>query len=336
MSSAIYDRSPLRFKLPERNGGIITNDDIFPGLNYYLSSSDVILKNGYSSVFSTKFNIYSSVIAPKLVQYIPSLEVFSFTFYKGIYIYNPSIINDSVKYEAERLNVVFNISGGSTFTLGDLSAPSSTDETTLSPTFSPSSTNVLFYEGSYYRQDLTDPFSLNGQSRTSANNNIKVFISPEIGKNRPLSYFELNGRSQVQDLSLKKYLNGNEGVFIPSLLPGDYLGFYLKFEVMFDIESKPVDYAFFNLTYENSDKYNYLDNNEIIISSEINNPFPSREIIPGRSLKNSFDKSFFIQSFALKFNTNFAQLRRLLQRKVDRLYDNYPPFFSDYRESDNL
>jgi len=336
MSSAIYTRSPLRFKLPERNGGIITNNDVFPGLNYYASASDVILKNGYSSVFSTNFNVYSSVIAPKLVQYIPSLEIFSYTFYKGVYLYNPSIINDSVAFETERLNIVFNITGGSTFTLGNLTNPEATDIGGLSSAFSPTSTNVLFYEGSYYRNDLTDQFSLNGQNRTSANNNIKVFMSPEIGKNRPLSYFELNGRSQVQDLSLKSYTSGNEGIVIPSLLPGDYLGFYLKFEVTFSIDSKPIDYSFFNLTYGNNNEYNYMDGNEVINSSDGNNPFPSRETIPGRSLGNAFDESFFIQSFALKFNTNFVEFKNLLQRKINRIYDNYPPFFSDYRESDDI
>lgn len=321
MPSAIYDRSPLRFKLPERNGGIITGNDIFPGINYYASSSDVVLKNGYSSVFSTNFNIYSSVIAPKLVQYIPSLEVFSFTFYKGIYLYNPSIEKDAVKNEVERKDIFFSITGGSTFSLGDLS------ETTVVSTdifTAPESDNVLFYEGSYYRNDLTDAFSLNGQNRTSANNNIKVSISPEIGINRPLSYFELDGTSQVQDLALKKYISGNEGILIPSLKPGDYLGLYLKFETLFSIDSKPVDYSFFNLRYEN------------IVDSTDTQMFPSREIVPGRSLKDFFNQDYFIQSFALKFNTNFADFVSLLNNKVDVFYDNYPPFFSDYRESDDI
>lgn len=322
--SAIYNRSPLRFKLPERNGGIITGDDVFPGINYYASSSDVILQNGYSSVFSTKFNVYSSVIAPKLVQYIPSLEVFSFTFYKGIYIYNPSKVKDAVLYETERRDISFSVTGGATFTLGDTKANPSDESIDLS--FLPGSDNVLFYEGSYYRRNLNDEFSLNGQDRTSANDNIKVFISPEIGINRPLSYFELDGTSQVQDLSLKTYTPGNEGILIPSLMPGDYLGLYLKFETMFSVDSKPVDYAFFNLQYEN-----------IVDASDAEtNLFPSREFIPGKSLPNSFNNTFFIQSFALKFNTNFNDFKALLQGKIDRMYDNFPPFFSDYRESEDL
>jgi hypothetical protein len=324
MPSAIYDRSPLRFKLPERNGGVITGNDVFPGINYYLSSSDVVLKNGYSSVFSTNFNIYSSVIAPKLVQYIPSLEVFSFTFYKGVYLYNPSIENDSVLVETERKDIFFSITGGSTFTLGDLTVEA-TDSATSS--LNPESDNVLFYEGSYYREDLTDAFSLNGQNRTSANDNIKVSISPEVGVNRPLSYFELDGTSQVQNLALKRYVDGNEGIIIPSLKPGDYIGLYLKFETLFSIDSKPIDYAFFNLRYENIvDPTAYSGSNV----------FPSREIVPGRSLKNSLNQDFFIQSFALKFNTNFDYFKDLLTSKIDVFYDNYPPFFSDYRESEDL
>jgi len=280
--------------------------------------------------------VYSSVISPKLIQYIPSLDIFSFTFYKGIYLYNPSIANDSVSYETERINIVFNITGGSTFTLGDLSSPDTTDSVNLNTTINPISTNVLFYEGSYYRRDLTDPFSLNGQNRTSANNNIKVFMSPELKKNIPLSYFESDGRSQVQDLSLKDYKSSSEGLTVPSLAPGEYLGIYLKFDVMFNIESSPVDYAFFNLSYENNNIYNYINENGAIVSSEINNPFPSRETIPGRSLKNSFGKDFFIQSFALKFNTNFVEFKNILQKNLDKMYDNYPPFFTDYRESSNI
>jgi hypothetical protein len=322
--SAIYTRSPLRFKLPERNGGIITGDDVFPGINYYVSSSDVILKNGYSSVFSTRFNIYSSVIAPKLVQYIPSLEVFSFTFYKGIYIYNPSKAKDAVLYETERRDINFSITGGSTFTLGDTKLESS--DINNGSTFLPEFDNVLFYEGSYYRENLNDEFSLNGQDRTSANGNIMVSISPEIGINRPLSYFQLDGTSQVQDLSLKSFVPGNEGIVIPSLMPGDYLGVYLKFEAMFSIDSKPVDYAFFNVQYENI----------VDASDSQTNLFPSREVIPGKSLPNSFNNTFFIQSFALKFNTNFNEFKQLLQGKIDRMYDNFPPFFSDYRESEDL
>jgi hypothetical protein len=330
MSSSIYNISPIRFRLPERNGGVITNNDMFPGMNYYTRSNDVILKNGYSSVFSTNFNIYSSAIAPKLVQYIPSLDIFSFTFYKGLYIYNPSIKNDFLEFETERLNIAFSITGGATFTLGDLSTSDTSESST-----SPVSTNVLFYEGSYYRNDLADPFSFNGQNRTSANNNIKISMSPEFSKNRQLTYFELDGTSQVQNLASRKYVAGNEGILIPSLLPGDYFGIYLKFDVMFSIDSKPVDYAFFNVSYENNNEYSYIEN-DLLISTDINSPFAARDFIPGNSLKNSFNQRFFIQSFALKFKTNFVEFKNLLQKSIDRLYDNYPPFFSDYRESDDL
>jgi len=302
--ATVYNLSPLRFKLPELNGGSITDTDVFPGINYYTEQEDLIVEGDYSSVFSKNFDVYSSTIAPKLVQYIPSLDAFFLVFYKGMYIYNPSIENDGVEYETQRSNIVFSITGGSTFVIDN--------------------SDQLFYEGSFYQDDLDDPFSLNGLNQTSANGNINVSISPELTKNRPLNYFDFDGTSQTEDISLRDYVSGNSSIQVPDLNPGDYFGLYLKFESVFKLDSNPVDYSFFNLSYSND-----------IVSSDTE-LFPSRETIPGKTLVNSFDDSYFIQSFSLKFNTNTEYLKSILSDKIDIMYDNYPPFFSDYRESDSV
>lgn len=302
--ATLYNLSPLKFKLPEFNGGLITDTDVFPGMNYYTSLNDLIVENTYSATFSKNFDIYNSSIAPKLVQYIPSLDAFSLIFYKGIYIYNPSIEEDNFEYEVSRRDIIFSVTGGSTFAAG----PS----------------DVLFYEGSFYQESLDNPFSLNGLDKTSANGNIRVSISPENRKNRPLKYFNLDGTSQVEDISLRDYIPGNASVQVPSLDPGDYFGVYLKFESVFKLDSILTDYAFFNLSYTNN------------VSASDTERFPSRENIPGQSLENSFGNSYYLQSFSLKFNTNTSLLGNILANKIDLMYDNYPPFFSDYRESDEV
>jgi hypothetical protein len=299
---ALYNRFPLKFKLPEQNGGIITELDAFPGLVYYTTDSDVLINQNFSSVFSDSFNVFSVSIAPRLIRYVPSTQVFLVTYYKGIYIYNPSIENDFISYECSRSGINFAITGGSSFLLNDPSED--------------------YYEGGIYRENLNFPNEKNGLGRTSANGNINVSISPVSVKNKPLSYFELNGSSESGfGISNRTYVPGNLGIPVPTLDPGDFLGIYLKFDISFDVNSKPVDYCFFNLTYNNS------------VSSE-NQFFPARDIIPGKSIPNSTNLNYYNQSFSLRFDTNLTGIREKINQKVEILYDNFPPFFSDFREED--
>lgn len=301
--AAIYDRFPLKFKLPEQNGGILTELDVFPGMVYYSTDSDILINNTFSSVFSNNFNIFNVSIAPRLVRYVPSSNSFLATYYKGVYLYNPSIENDLVSHECTRSNINFSITGGSSFVLTDAS--------------------TVYYEGSFYQNNLNSPNERSGLDRTSANNNIKVSISPTKLKNEPLKYFEINGFSPSGGITSRDYLPGNLGVSILSLEPGEYFGFYLKFEVSFSINSKPIDYCFLNLTYDN------------VVNPE-NELFPARESIPGLSVQTLAEKDYYNQSFALKFETSLNSLKRRIQRNVDVMYDNFPPFFSDYRDEEDL
>lgn len=298
---AIYDRFPLKFKLPEQNGGIITELDVFPGLVYYSTDTDVLIDNSFSSVFSDNFNIFSVSIAPRLVRYVPSAQAFLATYYKGLYIYNPSIENDDVQYECTRSGITFSITGGSSFVLSD--------------------PNTVYYEGEFYSSDLNSLQTVNGLDRTSANDNVSVFISPSKLKNEPLRYFQADGSSVTGTITTLEYFPGNLGISIPTLEPGDYLGVYLRFDVSFQIDSKPIDYSFFNLTYDN-----------IVNSSD--EFFPSRENIPGLSVPTLSDKKYYNQSFALRFETSLSGVSQKIQDKVNIMYDNFPPFFSDYRDEE--
>jgi hypothetical protein len=299
---ALYDRFPLKFKLPEQNGGVITELDAFPGLVYYTTDSDVLVNQKFSSVFSDNFNVFSVSIAPRLVRYIPSTQVFLVTYYKGIYIYNPSIQNDGVVHECTRSGVNFSITGGSSFVLDN---PSD-----------------VYYEGEIYENNLNLPNEKNGLNRTSVNDNINISVSPTLLKNENLSYFEVDGSSfSGSGVSGRDYVPGNLGIAIPTLNPGDYFGVYLKFDVSFDINSKPIDYCFFNLSY----------NNVVSATDEF---FPARDSIPGKSVSNLSNKNYYNQSFALRFDTNLSVLREKINQKIEVLYDNFPPFFSDFREVD--
>jgi len=299
---ALYDRFPLKFKLPEQNGGIITELDAFPGLVYYTTDSDVLVSDKFSSVFSENFNVFSVSIAPRLVRYIPSTQVFLLTYYKGIYLYNPSIENDFVSHECVRSGINFAITGGSSFVLDD--------------------PDDVYYEGGIYENNLNLPNEKNGLNRTSANNNINISISPVSTINNPLRYFELDGSSASGGgITNRNYLPGNLGIQVPTLNPGDFLGVYLKFEVSFDIESKPIDYCFFNLGY----------NNNVSTTDEF---FPARDVIPGKSVENLTNIDYYNQSFALRFDTNLTNLRETIDEKVNLIYDNFPPFFSDFRDED--
>ena len=304
--TTLYNRSPLRIKLPEFNGGQMTEVDLFPGINYYDNEDDLVLDSQvFSSSFSNNFNVFSSVISPSLIRYVSSLNAFYFTFYKGIYVYNPSIKNDNMEYESIRRNINISITGGSTFTL-------------------PSSEGV-FYEGALYSDDLNSGFTYAGNSRSSANNNVDVFISGESAKNKSLSYFEIDGSSSNQGasgISSRNYIPSNQGIKLPDLDPGDFYGIYLKFDVSFDINSKPIDYCFINMFYDN-DKTDPNDENF---------QFGSRDRIPGKSIGNED----YVQSFALKFSTKLNYLLDGLEQTVDTVYDNFPPFFSDYRYDEEL
>jgi hypothetical protein len=298
---ALYDRFPLKFKLPEQNGGIITELDAFPGLVYYSTDSDVLIDGEFSSVFSDNFNIFSVSIAPRLIRYVPSINAFQATYYKGIYIYNPSIENDFVQHECSRSGINFSITGGTSFVLDD--------------------PNQVYYEGSFYKNNLNVLTDKNGLDRTSANKNINVFISPARLKNEPLRYFEIDGSSSSGGISSREYLPGNLGIAIPQLDPGDYFGVYLKFNVSFEIESKPIDYCFFNLTYNN-------------LVSSTDSFFPSRETIPGKAVSNLSNIEYYNQSFALRFETTLNSIKEKIDQKVELIYDNFPPFFSDFREEE--
>lgn len=298
---ALYDRFPLKFKLPEQNGGVLTELDAFPGLVYYSTDSDVLLNDSFSSVFSDNFNIFSVSIAPRLVRYVPSIRAFEATYYKGIYIYNPSIENDNVQHECVRSGITFSITGGSSFVLDD--------------------PNQVFYEGSFYQEDLNFPTDKNGLDRTSANRNINVSMSPARLKNEPLRYFEIDGTSSSGGITGREYLPGNLGLSVPQLDPGEYLGIYLKFDVSFDIDSKPIDYCFFNITYNN-------------LVSSTDAFFPSRETIPGRAISNLSNIDYYNQSFALRFETTLNSIKEKINQKIELIYDNFPPFFSDFREEE--
>jgi hypothetical protein len=300
---AIYDRFPLKFKLPEQNGGVITELDVFPGLVYYTTDSDILINDSFSSVFSDNFNIFSVSIAPRLVRYIPSADAFSATYYKGLYIYNPSIEKDGVEHECIRSGITFSITGGSSFVLND--------------------PNTIYYEGDFYENDLNSPDDNNGLDRTSANKNVNISISATRLKNEILQYFEIDGSSSTAGIINREYLPGNLGISIPDLEPGEYFGLYLKFDVSFQIDSKPIDYAFFNLSYDN-----------IVGSSD--EFFPSRETIPGLAVSTLADKDYYNQSFALRFETTLEALSNKIQEKLDVMYDNFPPFFSDYRDEEVL
>jgi hypothetical protein len=310
-----YSRSPLRVKLPEFNGGKITNADAFPGMNYYTGTETnpiprELIKTGFSgslfsSVFSNNFNTYNSENTPRLARYVKSLNAFYYTFYKGIYIYNPSIERDGVLYEAVRSNISFSINGGSSFTIEDNGA--------------------LFYEGGFYSRDLNEEFSLNGLDKTSANGNINIFLSPETSKNKDLVYFSEDGissSSSSQFISSRVYYNANNGIVIPELNPGDFFGIYLRFDVRFSADSKPVDYAFINMSYDNLPTPSH--------EGDFN--FGFRDNIPGKS----FGSQDFIQSFSFKFTTKLNYFVSELGNVIDKIYDNYPPFFNDYREVESL
>jgi hypothetical protein len=202
-----------------------------------------------------------------------------------------------------RSDINFSINGGSTFNLED--------------------NGRLFYEGSFYSADLNDPLSFNGLDRASANDNVDIFLSPETSKNKDLVYFNEDGSSSSAPfVSSLNYVPANSGVRIPDLLPGDFFGIYLRFNVRFSIDSLPVDYAFLNLSYNNTP----VDTEE----EEFN--FGFRENIPGKS----FGKNDFIQSFAFKFLTRLNYFVPELGVLINKIYDNYPPFFNDYRETNNL
>lgn len=302
--SALYDRSPLRFKLPEFNGGVITENDMFPGMNYYENPQSLVLVDGsFSSVFSSRFNTYSTAIAPRLVRYIPSLQAFYSVFYKGLYIYNPSIEEDGMLFDTRRVDILFSITGGSVFTLPGSERPSD-----------------LYFEGSYYEKDLNDPGSRTGIRNTSVNGNINVSIALAPGKNIPLDYFEVTGSSRSGNVKSRNYTTANSGISIPSLSPGDYQGVYMKFESLFNIKSNPKDYCFFNMSYTNIDNEN----------------FGGRDRYPGASSPSLLGKRYYVQSYALKFTTNFSSFKKLHGDTINRVYDNYPPFFTDYRDSENV
>lgn len=306
--SLIYNRSPLRIKLPEFNGGNITGDDAFPGSGYFTAKEDLIdVDEVYSCVFSPKFNAFSSVIAPKLITYVPSLKIFSATYYKGIYIYNPSIENDLVEEECTREDIVFSISGGRNFTIDN--------------------TGANYYEGDLFKSSLNDPFSRNGVARTSANNNIFIQMSPSVSKNVPLSYFDEDGSSPEGNISTRNYIDSELSVNVPDLNPGDYFGIYLKIVSKFNVDSKPIDYSFLNMNYKS------INTSDAFIVTD----FPELEVIPGKTSPSPVSSSeYYTQSISLKFNTNFSYFTNRLKLDIDNLYDNYPPFFYDYRDSEEF
>lgn len=304
----LYTLSPMRFKLPEANGGVITENDMFPGLNYYDDVSDLISNNIYSSELSGSFNIYSSFNSPRLAKYIPSQESFSSRFYKGIYLYNPSKEKDNVLYEASRRNMIFSLTGGTSILLD-----------------SPVNEQVIFYENKKYESDFNDTINYYKVDKTSSNGNVLISLSGMGQKNTSLPYFNLDGsvfRSESNSVIFRDYIPANSGLLIPELNPGDYYGVFLRVDIKFDIDSKPSDYSFFNLTYEN-------------FTLEESQPFlfGDRDRIPGFSTGTN---RYFAQSFGLKFNTNLNATKRDINKKINILYDNYPPFFSDYREADDL
>jgi hypothetical protein len=298
---ALYDRFPLKFKLPEQNGGVLTELDVFPGLVYYTTDSDLLINDRFSSVFSDNFNVFSSSIAPRLVRYVPSENALLATYYKGIYIYNPSIEQDGVAHECARDNIIFSVTGGSSFILNDA--------------------DKIFFEGDFYLNDLNSPEIKSGINKTSVNDNILVSVSPSRLKNQPLAYFEADGSSPTGGITSREYLPGNLGIPIPSLNPGEYFGLYLKFNVSFSVDKKPIDYSFLNITYDN-------------LVSTTDSFFPARDVIPGISVANLTNIDYYNQSFALRFETSLTSLRQKIADKVEIMYDNFPPFFSDFREED--
>lgn len=299
---AVYDRSPLRIKMPEDNGGGITNVDMFPGYTYFSSASDVVSSsNIYSTSVTSKLNVYGSFRSPSLVRYISSINAFSYTFFKGIYLYNPSIEKDKLNYECTRNNIFFSINGGSVFSLPNL--------------------NVVFYETSPYLNYLNDKINLSKVEKTSSNNNVKISISLESNKNVPLPYFNVDGSLPRLSGTIRSrvYSNASAGVVINELLPGDYIGMYLKIESLFNPASLPFDFSFFNLRYENSPNQNNL-------------VFSDRDNIPGAGVDEFSSFRFYTQSMVAKFETRLDTLNKSIDKTVNLMYDNYPPFFSDYRE----
>lgn len=289
---ALYDRFPLKFKLPEQNGGDITEQDAFPGMVYYTSDSDVVLSSGFSSVFSNNFNVYSSSLAPRLIKYIPSLDVFSLVFYKGIYLYNPSVEDDNLSYESRRESIIFSATGGTSFILD--------------------SSNNIYFEGSYYSSDVNEGLDLNGVNRTSLNDNVDLYVHVGV-KNETMPYFSLDGSYSGGSVAGLNYSIANSGFNIPDLDPGDFVPIFLRFEIQFNLDSNPVDYVFLNLSYNNTTNLDY---------------FGSRETVPGITLASNTGDKYYNQSFAIRFDTNLANIKSLISGKVNLFYDNYPPFFA--------
>jgi len=299
----VYVVSPLRFKSPESNGGFLTENDMFSGINYYTDPLDLIENGIYSSSLSNVFNIYSSFNSPRLARYIPSPESFSSRFYKGIYIYNPSIENDGVLYECARRNIIFSVNGGNSILLEE-----------------PIDEKTVFYENNKYLKDLNDNVNFYKVNTTSSNGNVKIFLSGMDEKNRNLPYFGLDGSGGRESVEGRRYVEANSGIIIPELFPGEYYGIFLRVDSQFDIDSKPFDYSFFNLTYENFP----VEEGETFL-------FGDRDVIPGFS---TGENRYYMQSLSIKFNTSLSSIRRNIDRTINLIYDNYPPFFSDYREVD--
>jgi len=300
---AIFNRSPLRFKSPESNGGFLTENDMFSGLNYYTNPEDIIINGVYSSSLSNIFNIYSSFNSPRLARYIPSIESFSSRFYKGIYIYNPSKEKDGFLYECARRNIIFSINGGNSILLDE-----------------PLDEKTVFYENNKYLNDLNDKINFYKVNTTSSNGNVKISLSSMGEKNKALPYFNLDGFGGRENIGVaaNRYTDANSGILIPELFPGDYYGIILRIDINFDIDSSPFDYSFLNLTYENFPTPNAVDF-----------LFGDRDVLPGFS---TGDNKYYLQSLSLKFNTSLTSIKRNIAKTVNIIYDNYPPFFSDYRE----
>lgn len=150
-------------------------------------------------------------------------------------------------------------------------------------------------ERTAFERWLVNYLYLTGHTRQSVFNQVSASVM--VSSKRILSTFENSGVGKSIDLNSLVFKDSNLRANLPvDLGPGEYWGFYVKFETKF----KPTQYLL----------------NDLCVLH-----------INWQELDNQMHIS---QPVRFEFETEFQQMLDLQNLSLDRLYSKYPPFFMNY------
>ena len=167
------------------------------------------------------------------------------------------------------------------------------------------SKEFLFFESDLLNNDyVTDEYRNSGPEKTSLFGQVKIQHSVGL-KNETVDVSSMEDRT---------FIDASKRLKLPDLSAEEYVPVYLKINSSFDpnlLINK--DYSFMHLSYLG------------IFSNELDS-------YPGQVYSGTLNLPFnrVLPSIVMEFKTNYDRLLSLIDNNTEKLYENYPPFFSYY------